>query len=500
MDYLDPKKRRAYHIRLYVGYFLVAVVIGLATYIITAGLNGYGLNVKTGQIVQNGLLFVDSKPSGAEIYLNGKDQNTKSPARLVLPAGTYSLKLAKDGYRDWSRQFTLNEQSVARFQYPFLFPLKPKTTDLKTYPSLPPLVTQTPDQKWLLVEDPSASATTPTFDEYDTTTLDKTNPAVTTVSVPSGLLTSYSPNSVLTAVEWSTDNANLLLEHNNGSGIEFILFNRAHPDQSINVNTYFSITPSAVELYNKAPDRLYIYNQLDQTVALADVNAKTVGQPILKHVLYFKAYGKNLINYITDNNQPSGQVAAKIWDNGQTFNLNQFPSGSSYMIDAAQYQGHFYYADGSDKSDRITIFKDPEAEIKNPALGKALPTNALDLSGATKLKFSNNAQFIGVESGQNFAVYDLETATPYEYSLSNPLAAAMDWMDGDRLIGDSADSVLVQDYDGVNKQVIVPTSLTVGAFFSANYNHLLTIAPSDDKTSFILKDADMRAGVDLPKK
>ncbi|HET7827603.1 MAG TPA: PEGA domain-containing protein, partial [Candidatus Saccharimonadales bacterium] len=114
MDYLDPKHRRAYHLRLYLGYFLVAVVIGLATYIITAGLNGYGLNVKTGQIVQNGLLFVGSQPAGAEIFLNGQDQNTTSPSRLILPAGRYNLKLTKAGYRDWSRSFTLSEQSVGR--------------------------------------------------------------------------------------------------------------------------------------------------------------------------------------------------------------------------------------------------------------------------------------------------------------------------------------------------------------------------------------------------
>src|SRR5260221_190217 len=102
MDFLDPKKRRAYHIRLIVGYILVAIVIGLGTIIIVYGANGYGINTKTGQIVQNGLLFVDSKPGGAEIYLNNADQHTTSSARLVLPAGNYTLTLKKPGYRDWS--------------------------------------------------------------------------------------------------------------------------------------------------------------------------------------------------------------------------------------------------------------------------------------------------------------------------------------------------------------------------------------------------------------
>lgn len=141
MDYLDPRKRRAHNIRLIVGYVLVGIVIGLATYIIDAGANGYGLNVKTGQIIQNALLFTDSKPGGAEIWLNGQDRNAKTSARLILPAGNYTLTLKKDGYRDWSRKFVLSEQSVGRYVYPFLFPVKPVITNLKSYQSLPGLVT-----------------------------------------------------------------------------------------------------------------------------------------------------------------------------------------------------------------------------------------------------------------------------------------------------------------------------------------------------------------------
>src|SRR5436305_13910231 len=119
MDYLDPRKRRAHNTRLIVGYVLVSIVIGLATYVLNQAANGYGINVKTGQIIQNALLFADSKPGGAEIYLDNQDKNTTTSARLILPTGNYLLTLKKEGYRDWSRQFTLNEQSVARYVYPF---------------------------------------------------------------------------------------------------------------------------------------------------------------------------------------------------------------------------------------------------------------------------------------------------------------------------------------------------------------------------------------------
>lgn len=152
MDYLDPRKRRYYNARLIIGYVLVAIVIGLATVIVVYGANGYGINTKTGQIVENGLLFVDSKPGGAEIFLNGTDKQTATSARMVLPAGNYTLTLKKAGYRDWTRTFTLDGQSVARYVYPFLVPVEPKVATLHTYKSEPAIITESPNRHWLLVQ------------------------------------------------------------------------------------------------------------------------------------------------------------------------------------------------------------------------------------------------------------------------------------------------------------------------------------------------------------
>jgi hypothetical protein len=498
MDFLDPRKRRHYHIRLIIGYILVAIVIGLGTVIIVYGANGYGINTKTGQIVQNGLLFADSQPGGAEIYLNNSDQHAATSARLVLPAGNYTLSLKKTGYKDWTRSFILSEQSIGRYVYPFLFPVKPVVTNLKTYDSQPGLITQSPDHKWLLVQNNTASAKTLVFDQYDTTTLDKTTPDVSTVSVPADILSGFSAGSSFSEVEWSTDNVHVLLQHNFTGGSEFIIFDRDKPDQSLNVNKLFGINPSQISLRDKKTDQLYIYDESNKTLQLGDTATKQLAPVILKNVLAYKPYGKNLITYVTNSGQPAGKVAAKIYSSGQIYNLNVFETGTKYLIDAAQFQGHFYYAAGSDTSDRINIYKDPISDIRDPNTAKALPVIALHDPGATRLKFSENTRFIGVENGQNFAVYDIETQTSYQYPLSDPLSADMHWMDGHRFIGASGGNVFVMDYDGINKRAVTPTLLSQGAYFSREYNHLLTVASTADG-SIVLQDVDMRAGTDLPK-
>src|SRR5437868_1052460 len=102
MDFLDPKKKRAHIIRLYVGYFLMAIALGIGTLILMFELFGYDVNHKTGGVIQNGLVFVDAHPESAQIIVNGKPEG-QTDARLTLPAGQYSFELKRDGYRNWKR-------------------------------------------------------------------------------------------------------------------------------------------------------------------------------------------------------------------------------------------------------------------------------------------------------------------------------------------------------------------------------------------------------------
>jgi hypothetical protein len=300
-------------------------------------------------------------------------------------------------------------------------------------------------------------------------------------------------------VEWSTDNNNVLLQHTYDGGNEFIIFDRSHPDRSFNVNRMFNINPDQVSLFDKKSGQLYIYSQSEGTLQLGDTDSKALGPVFLKHVLAFKPYGKNLITYVTDNNEPAGTAAAYIWSSGKSYKLNEFPAGSKYLIDAAQFQNNFYYAAGSDTADRINIYKNPLDQIKNPASAKALPMVALHITGAQKIGFSENTRFLGVENGQRFAVYDFEAQNNYQYPITDAIAQNLSWMDGHRYIGQSNNKVFVMDYDGTNKQLLSPTAEPNGGLFSRDYNDLLTIAPSSDGSSFVLQDTDMRAGSDLPK-
>lgn len=496
MDFLDPRKRRSHRTRLILGYGLVGIAIMLATIILVYAAYGYGIDTKTGTIVQNGLLFVDSKPGGAEIHLNGsRYQNATTAARLVLPAKEYDLKLEKDGYRSWQRKFFLEEHSVARYVYPFLFPQKPFTSSLKIYPRMPEMITQSPDRRWVLVQVPSSSRAV-SFDQFDTSNL---KDPVRTLSLPLNLLATGAPGS-FTEIEWASDNNFLILQHTYNGGHEFIMLDRRQPSQSVNLNRLFKINPTQILMRNKKSDRLYIYDQAAKTVRIGVLGSGALEPVLLSQVLAFKPYGNSLISYVTDRQSPAGQVSFGIWDNGSTYLLAASPVAERYLLDAAQFHGSWYYIIGSSAGDRIKIFKDPLSDLKDSSIGRAHPVRTLRLEGTTGVKFSENTRFIAAQAGQEFAVYDFEEDDSYNYKLKEQIAAPLKWMDGHRLIGTTEGQVFVIDFDATNKQVIIPTSQVNGGYFSGNYNRLFTLsAAAAGGSGVALQNIDMRAGTDLPQ-
>jgi hypothetical protein len=87
MDFLDPIEQRRHIKRLYTTYVLVAIAVLLSVALLLLIAVGYSINRK-GEVVQNGLVFVSSRPKAADIFLNDKLASNKTNTRLKIPSGT----------------------------------------------------------------------------------------------------------------------------------------------------------------------------------------------------------------------------------------------------------------------------------------------------------------------------------------------------------------------------------------------------------------------------
>lgn len=493
MDFLDPVKRRRHSRRLIFGYILVGALILIIGRFFVIWASGETINPRTGKITDYGLLFVDSKPSGASIYLNNQSQGTTS-ARLNLAAGTYSLQLKKDGYYDWNNKLTLAGQSVDRAVYPLLFPKSPKSSNLKSYAALPSVVSTSRDRHWLLIEQVSSPANF-SFDVYDTT---KPTLGPSALPVPTSLLDNTTrPNQALSVVEWASDNNHMLLKHSFDGGAEFIIFSRTDSAGNLNLNRQFKLAATSASLNNGRADQIFLYSSADRAVYLANTSRNNL-TPEIQKVNDWKNIDSDLVLYYTTDGAPPGQITYKIWDNGKNYKLTDQPVAEQQLFDAHSYQSHWYYALGNNVLGRVVIYQDPLDSLKNPSSGKARPLLSITTPGSPSLSFSDHNRFIEAKSGQQFNIYDTETQTRYKYFLSLTPSPALDWMDAYRLVGNIDNQVFVMDFDAQNQHKLIPTA-SGAVEFDGPYNHMYSFGLPADDGSIGLQITDLRAGNDLPK-
>ncbi len=412
---------------------------------------------------------MESHPVSADVYLNGVHEGSTS-LKLVIPSGRYTIGLKSTGYRSWQRTFGLDGGGIEQLVYPFLFPQKLVTADEQLYSSTPQMATQSPDRHWLLVQPPTGQSG---FDEFDLTS---TPAAQSQLKLPTGLLTADTGAHRLSVIEWSSDNRHVLLRHTFKGGFEYIIFDRAQPASSINLNQLFKISPTTVAMRNKHFDSLYFYDRKSQILSTANVKNKQIGA-LLHSVITFKPYGSNTILYVSTTKTKS-KSAVKLWDGKNSYLLHNYQSNSDYKLDYASFSGHNYAVIAVTATGDVYIYKDPLQSVKQPGLPSLI--RALKISQPQAVSFSANTRFIAAQSGSRFAVYDIDNDRGYKYTLKQqlPIAARAVWMDGHRLSQAADGKIMVFDFDGINQQILSATLPGFGAIFNPNYDELYSIAPS----------------------
>lgn len=479
MDFLDPKLSRARNVRLFIGYILVAITLVLATVVLLYMASGFG--VKQGKVIQNGLVFVSTSPGGSSIYLNDKLQSDTTNAKLVLPAGTYTMRLTREGYRDWQRALTVEGGSVDRFDYPLLVPRTLATTNVAAYSTAPPLVTQSPDRRWLLVQQPGGPAT---FDVYDIRDPKKVKAEKQSVSLPAGVAAlPLSAGSVFKMVEWSNDNTHVLLQHIVGDKSEYIMMSHTEPEESVNLTAQLKLPASAeLTLQDKRYDRYFVHYLESLTLSEATLGG-TEPNALLTGVIAFKSYGTDVILYATADGAARDKTSVKMYQDGDSYPIRQIAQDTTYLLDLSRYSDSWYVAVGSPSEDHVYVYRDPVEKLRQDASRVLAPVEVSKLDKPDYVEFSANSRFIMVENGLDVAVFDAENERSYTYKVDRPLDAPqshMTWMDGYHLRFVSGNAATIFDYDGTNTQTLAASSPAFLPMFDTGYTTLYSLAPGAD--------------------
>lgn len=476
MDFLDPKRKKSHGHRLLAGYLLMAIVLAMATWLLLNSSFGYWVDPKTGGVIQNGTVFVDSQPSGSTVTLDGNEQGSRTSTRLVLPGSKqYSIKLSNNGYRSWERTFSLDGGKIERITYPLLIPKTVDTTEDQLYADKPQQSSQSIDRKWLLVAQVGQPMS---YDLYDLTN-PSAPPAV--VAIPVGLITDPTKTTTINVVEWAADNRHVLLQRLFNESSEFFMLDTVNQASSVNINTALTVAPTSVSLRDKKADQLYIYDAVGGTLRQGDLRNKTVSGAILSNILAYKTLGSDMILYATHQGAVAEKLNYRIRESDKgSYMLKSVADTTNYLMAATEYDGTPYFVIGSQADDAVYVYRDPLPALKGQSQSPLLISAVLRLTSPKFVTFSPSKQYISVQSANKIVVYDLEGDRQYQVNLRHTIAATepVKWMDGHHFSFVENGSSYIVDFEGSNDQRIVPSIADGGPYFSPDLKTVVTIAPS----------------------
>ncbi|HSX29209.1 MAG TPA: PEGA domain-containing protein [Candidatus Saccharimonadales bacterium] len=478
MDFLDPEKQKAHSRRLALGYALIGLVLVLATTILLYVVYGFGLD-KEGRVIQNGLVFVSSHPTGGTIYIDKKQYRDKTNTRVPLPAGQYVLELARTGYGTWKRAITVEGGIVERFDYPLLYPSTLASATTKRYESSPAFTSNSHDRQWLLVGMPSSND----FDLYD---LDVKKPTATILKLNPDILAAGSTTTNWEVVDWAANNRTVLLKRtytrNGQPGTEYILLDRQDATAAQNLSVLFGFSPANLSFNGRAQDKFYAFDPNNGQVLTVEIK-KPTPQPYLSDVVAFVPDGDTVL-YVTSANAPSGKVLVRMRQKlDAPYTIRQLPAGTQYLLKLGNYSNEMLAAAGASSDNKVYIYKNPIDALKEQPADGLAPIHILKVDSPTYISYSPNKRMFMAENGDQFAVYDAETDKGYAYkmdmSLDEPIPHAS-WMDGYRLNIVSGGKLVAFDFDGSNMRKLAAANPALLPGYDSSYRYMYTVNTEHD--------------------
>ncbi len=471
MDYLDPNKKRRKKNQLLVMYALLGVAIAIATLVVVYNVRGYSISRQTGEVIQNGLIYLDSKPESAEIYLNGEKQKGRTDARLVAEEGVYAIELKRDGYRYWKRNLTLEGGSLRRLTYARLVPEKIDSDTLLTLPAAPSLTSQSNDKRWVIFFSNENPLLMQVLD------LERTQAQLFPLQLPVDFLKTKE-SGTWKVVDWADDNKTMLATYTTESGVEAVLINREDATKSVNITSlYPGISISEVQLRARKNDLVYLFDKKSGTVLRADVTQKT-SEVVLSNVLAYMSYGEETFLYVTKGDAKDGMVEVFLKVADKSYRLRDIQEDTVYLLAISKLGNAYVLGTGTPKDNRVIVYNDPiHALDANDFSTIPVPTTVLNVTSPNEVHISADSSVIMARNNTTVASHEFEADRSYTFNLAVPVRDLTEshWVDGQHLIY-TADSGALQivDFDGSNDYELVAGAGALQGYFSRTMDLLYT--------------------------
>lgn len=477
MEFLTPKQKRAKSRRLFLGYGLLSLLTVLATYILVSTARGFELFNRNGEIIQNGLLFINSRPTDAEIYVNGTRESTTTNTKLSLPDNTYDIQLKKQGFRDWSKKVSVIGGSVNFLNYPRLLPTRLQEFARSPVTTSSPETLLSNDGRWLLAYTDSSPNVWSLFD------LEKQG-ELKNFALPAGVLDN-APSSVR-LIEWAPDNVRAMISVTQKEQTRYLIINRELPTEVVDINTSLNVAiPSRPYFWDGKWDQLVIRdsNNFIRTASLQDKSV-SASPLIAEAVQEIHIYARDKIVYTTKIDTST----QAIWFKGaeKTVILSTTSYASPLIIDNVRFNQSDFILVAGGGLDKTYIFRNVLDSASKSVLGKPVPYVTLPIA-ATKAILSTTGRFIYAANLEENLTYDFERRELHRFTLPVQPVSSVGWLDDARLYFTNSGELYFTDFDGENAHKVADNMLGV-PYVNKRVDTFAMLASKDSVHEMVILD------------
>jgi len=472
MDYLDPEKKKAHKRRIYVGYGLFAIAIGLATLIIGFLANGFYVD-RSGDFIQNGLVFVDSRPDNADVFLNGEKQQSTTDARLVVPSGSYDILVKKDGYRDWSRSLTLEGGSLRRLTYARLIPEQLETISNLNLRSNPLDALQSIDRRWIMLSHQDNPSTLTIIDT------EQTPISAQNIVIPQAIINDPELNGVVEFVEWSDNDNDVLVTYTAGDRTEYILVNRENPVESQNITTLLESPGDKISLVSRDNNRFFVFKNDTKLLYDATLEQGLSSKPIIETpLLAYQTFSDDWLLYVRESGD-EGLVDVRFKRGNNDIQIKQLKTSDTYLLELAKLGNAPVMAISSIIEDRAIVYNDPQNYLnENPDSKIPVATTVLRVPGIIGLTISSDSSVVLGYSESTMASHEFEADRSYNIDIEGAISSAIKprWIDGQHLVYSNDGVQNMIDFDGSNNYALTDSLSGLGSFYTNDISQILSFS------------------------
>lgn len=438
------------HILRGIGYFLIAAIVAVGTWLLVKFASGYQINPKTGEVYRVGLVLIETEPIRAQVWIDGQDLHKRSPEQFSLPAGDHLLELKFDGYRDWSKEISLEESGVLWVNYAWLIPQELQPATVLTLDSTETIYPAHNNEEALVVDSKTAA-----LSRVD---LERSTIEVNEISLPADIQETLE-DWKFRGVTWSGNNRHALLRFVKSNSTRHVLLDTRNPGRSVDINDQFQLDISNIQFKTDSGDELYAI--AGGSLRLLDVGDNTVTGSLVKDVHSFESSA----GQVTIVTNPDEEGLVKI------LNLVGNETDPTQLVESELETQQIKIANGVVENRRAVAVSDGDKVMMWQDVNQPLSREELRFNGAGRVDFSSGGRYLLVQDGGTFLTYDFELEQIARFEIAD--VKKVKWLDDFHLGGLINNQAVIFEFDGENLVELTTdeeaSSMFIGSDFEFSY-------------------------------